>query len=88
MVASIGEGVMFPLIDTLCQRALQESSDWRMQHATFMVFAQVGEYCSIPQVRSMVPKILKNLKNQHPMIRYSAIHAIGQLSEDMSEDFS
>lgn len=35
----------------------------------------------------MVPIVLAHLKHANPRIRFAALHCIGQISDDMTEDF-
>ena len=35
----------------------------------------------------MVPIVISHLSHQNPKIRYAALHCIGQISDDMTEDF-
>lgn len=35
----------------------------------------------------MVPVVIQHLQHPNPKIRYAAIHCIGQMSDDMTEDF-
>jgi len=35
----------------------------------------------------MMPIVLQHLKHDNPKVRYAALHCIGQISDDMTEDF-
>jgi hypothetical protein len=62
--------------------------DWRYKHAGIMAFSQVGEYVDEPaKIGIMIPVVLQACVHQNPMIRYAALHCIGQLADDMPEDF-
>ena len=53
-----------------------------------MPFSQVGEYIDeISKISAMVPIVVQHLQHQNPRIRYAALHCIGQISDDMTEDF-
>lgn len=53
-----------------------------------MAFSQVGEYIDdIEKISLMVPIVLNHLEHANPKIRYAALHCIGQISDDMTEDF-
>ena len=53
-----------------------------------MAFSQVGEYVDeIEKIATMVPVIVENVAHANPKIRYAALHAIGQLADDMPNDF-
>ena len=48
----------------------------------------MGEYIDdISNIANMVPIVLQHLEHPSPKIRFAALHCIGQLSDDMSEDF-
>ena len=53
-----------------------------------MAFSQVGEYIEdIKNIGAMIPTVLQHLQHANPRVRYAALHCIGQISDDMSEDF-
>lgn len=53
-----------------------------------MAFSQVGEYIDdINNISNMIPIVLSHLQHSNPKIRFAALHCIGQISDDMSEDF-
>ena len=88
LVAGVGEEKMLPLIGELVQTTIQNETDWRYKHAGIMAFSQVGEYVDeIQKIAGMVPTIVQNVKHQNPKIRYASLHAIGQLADDMPNDF-
>jgi hypothetical protein len=35
----------------------------------------------------MIPRVLEHLVHKNPKIRYAALHCIGQISDDMTEEF-
>jgi vesicle coat complex subunit len=53
-----------------------------------MAFSQVGEYIeNITDIGAMVPVVLQHLAHENPKVRFAALHCIGQISDDMTEDF-
>lgn len=53
-----------------------------------MAFSQVGEYVDDPEkIRMMVPIIVEHCNHENPKIRYASLHAIGQIADDMPEEF-
>lgn len=53
-----------------------------------MAFSQVGEYVDEPsKIGAMVPILVQHLQHPNPKIRYASAHAIGQLADDMPNDF-
>jgi importin-5 len=77
---------MLPLIGTLVMNTIANDVDWRFKHAGIMAFSQVGEYVDDPEkIKMMVPIILQHHPN--PKIRYASLHAIGQIADDMPDEF-
>lgn len=88
LVSSIGEEIMLPLLSTLVQNTLANNTDWRFKNAGLMALSQVGEYLDkIEKIAPMVPVIIMHLQHPTPMIRFAALHCIGQIADDMTEDF-
>jgi len=53
-----------------------------------MAFSQVGEYIDdIKNIGNMIPVVLEHLRHSNPKVRYAALHCIGQISDDMTEEF-
>lgn len=53
-----------------------------------MAFSQVGEYINdINNISAMVPIVIDHLQHPNAKIRYAALHCIGQISDDMTEEF-
>lgn len=53
-----------------------------------MALSQVGEYIEdASQISSIIEMIFKFFGNPNPMLRYSACHAIGQISDDMKPKY-
>lgn len=78
------EQLLFLFISIL--EKLVPSNDWKQRHAAMMAISCIAE-----GVESYLGKHLNALlehfvfpltKDQHPMVRYSAAHALGQLSTD------
>lgn len=88
LVSSIGEEIMLPLLSTLVQTTLANNDDWRFKNAGLMALSQVGEYLDdIQKITPMVPVVIAHLQHPVPKIRYAALHCIGQMADDMTEDF-
>jgi hypothetical protein len=88
LVSSIGDEIMLPLLSTLVQATLANNDDWRYKNAGLMALSQVGEYLDdIQKIAPMVPVVIQHLQHPNPKIRYAAIHCIGQMADDMTEDF-
>jgi len=79
---------MLPLIGQLVQNTISNEDDWRYKHAGIMAFSQVGEYVDeVDKLSQMMPVIIQHLQHPNPKIRYAALHCIGQLADDLPEDF-
>jgi len=88
LVSSIGDEIMLPLLSTLVQATLANNQDWRYKNAGLMALSQVGEYLDdIQKIAPMVPVIVQHLLHPNPKIRYAALHCIGQMADDMTEEF-
>lgn len=88
LVGAVGEKKMLPLLSALCGNSLADNMDWRTKHAGLMALSQVGEYIEdITHLAQMLPMVLKHLMHENPKVRYAALHCIGQLSDDQTEDF-
>ena len=88
LVSAIGEEMMLPLIGQLVQNTISNEDDWRYKHAGIMAFSQVGEYVDdVSKLAQMMPVIVQHLQHANPKIRYAALHCLGQLADDLPEDF-
>ena len=88
LVSSIGDEIMLPLLSQLVQATLANEADWRYKNAGLMALSQVGEYLDdIQKIAPMIPVVIQHLTHQNPKIRYAALHCIGQMADDMTEDF-
>lgn len=64
------------------------NDDWRYKNAALMAFSQVGEYIEdIKNISAMVPVVIEHLQHHNPKVRHASLHCIGQISDDMTEDF-
>ena len=67
---------------------MANEEDWRYKHAGIMAFSQVGEYVDdIKSIGVMIPVLVQHLQHPNPKIRYAANHCIGQLAEDITDEF-
>jgi hypothetical protein len=78
IVSSVGEDVILPLLSTLVQNTIANTTDWRYKNAGLMAFSQVGEYIDeISKIAPMIPIVVTHLQHPVPKIRYAALHCIG-----------
>lgn len=88
LVSCIGEEKLLPLLSQLVQNCLQNEADWRYKHAGLMALSQVGEYIDdLQKISPMIPVVIQHFGHANPKVRYAAIHCIGQISDDMAEEF-
>lgn len=88
LVSCVGEEIMLPLLYQLVQTTLSNNDDWRFKNAGLMALSQVGEYIDdIQKITPMIPVVVQHLVHPNPKIRYAALHCIGQIADDMTEDF-
>lgn len=88
LVSCVGEGTTLPLLSQLVINTVNNEGDWRFKHAGLMAFSQVGEYIEdISTIQPMVPIVTRHLTHQNPKVRYAALHCIGQIADDMGDEF-
>lgn len=88
LVSCVGDAIILPLLSQLVQNTLANTDDWRYKNAGLMAFSQVGEYIDdIQKIAPMIPVVIQHLQHPTPKIRYAALHCIGQIADDMSEEF-
>ena len=88
LLSGIGDTIMLPLIGQLVQNTIANDSDWRYKNAGILAFSQVGEYVDEPsKIAAMIPVIIQHLQHPNPKIRHASLHCIGQIADDMAEEF-
>eukprot|EP00761_Pharyngomonas_kirbyi_P010975 gb/GECH01010999.1/.p1 GENE.gb/GECH01010999.1/~~gb/GECH01010999.1/.p1 ORF type:complete len:1091 (+),score=312.68 gb/GECH01010999.1/:1-3273(+) len=66
------------------------NEDWKHKHAGLMAISQTAEGCVAQyeeHLSHIVNMVLKMFSDQHPRVRFAAIHCIAQLSTDFSPAF-
>jgi len=88
IISAVGDEICLPILSQIVNNTLGNEQDWRYKNAALMAFSQVGEYIDdVQKISVMVPIVLAHLEHPNPKIRYAALHCIGQISEDMQEEF-
>lgn len=88
IISAVGDKICLPLLSAVVNDCIANDQDWRYKNAALMAFSQVGEYIDdIVNIGAMMPIVVQHLQHPNPKIRYAALHCIGQLSDDMTEDF-
>jgi len=88
IISAVGDEICLPSLSIIVNNTMSNEQDWRYKNAGLMAFSQVGEYIDdIKNIGAMMPIVIQHLQHPNPKIRYAAIHCIGQISDDMTEDF-
>jgi hypothetical protein len=81
-------------MDALAQDLFQlvgafiQQEDWKAKHAALAAVKQTVEYIEDPtHMAQCAQLLLSNVKHPHPRVRYTALHAIGQLANDKAPQF-
>jgi hypothetical protein len=93
-----GESAIDRVVEALTMEAIQtwffpavagfaQRPEWQAKHAALATMKQTVEYIEETEVAEVANLLLGNLDHEHPRVRYTALHAIGQLSNDQSPKF-
>jgi len=75
--------ILFPLIGQYASQA-----PWQAKHAALAAIKQTVEYLEEKShVDDMAKLLLQHVEHQHPRVRFMALHAIGQMSNDQKPTF-
>mmetsp|Transcript_4884 Transcript_4884/g.15357 ORF Transcript_4884/g.15357 Transcript_4884/m.15357 type:complete len:1114 (-) Transcript_4884:70-3411(-) len=87
VVQAVGmEGVSSALFALIGRFASQEA--WQAKHAALAAIKQTVEYADEREhINEMAKLLMQHADHQHPRVRYAALHAIGQLSNDQAPQF-
>lgn len=87
LIYTIGEQEMLPVLSAAIELLITKP-DWRCKYTAIMALSQIGEYIEdVDKISSVLTMIVGFLRNENPMMRYAACHAIGQISDDMQPKF-
>lgn len=88
IVSAVGDEITLPILSQIVTQTMENDTDWRYKNAGLMAFSQVGEYIDdVKNIGTMLKVVIEHLVHPNPKIRYASLHCIGQLSDDMTEDF-
>eukprot|EP00927_Polykrikos_kofoidii_P053848 TRINITY_DN48385_c0_g1_i1.p1 TRINITY_DN48385_c0_g1~~TRINITY_DN48385_c0_g1_i1.p1 ORF type:complete len:1117 (-),score=262.68 TRINITY_DN48385_c0_g1_i1:431-3781(-) len=74
---------LFTLIGTYTAR-----DDWKAKHAALAAVKQTIEYADeATHMEQMAKLLLDHMNHPHPRVRFTALHALGQLANDQSPHF-
>merc|ERR1719359_2707437 len=75
--------VLFQLIGTF-----QSQDAWQAKHAALAAIKQTVEYVEEQtHMAEMAKLLMAHVNHPHPRVRYTALHAIGQLANDQAPQF-
>jgi len=87
IISTLGQERALPDLTVVVQQ-LAETNNWKYKYAALMALSQVGEHVEdIKEMDILVSFTLNFFKDEHPKVRYAALHCIGQLSDDKRYDF-
>lgn len=66
---------------------LYQNGDWRWKNAVLMCISQLSEDLDIQRISNLIKIIKLGLSDPHPKVRYAAIQALGQYSDDLKPSF-
>jgi len=77
------------LILDLVDQNIHNEDDWRYKNSAISALSQIGEYLGeVDEIANFIPIVISNIKHSHPMVRYSSLHCLGQLSTDLQGQFT
>jgi hypothetical protein len=80
------EAISAPLSTLIA--TFQQQPSWKAQHAALAAVKQTVEYVEEKEhMISMAGLLISNVNHPHPRVRYTALHAIGQLANDQAPQF-
>jgi len=75
-----------PLFQLIERFSMQQ--EWQARHAALSAIKQTVEYVEEkPQLDALTRVCLQNVNDAHPRVRYTALHALGQMANDQSPHF-
>lgn len=78
---------MIPLLSITIQKMLQVE-DWRYKFASLMALSEVGDHVDeVEDLKGIIQMLISHLSHENPMIRFAAIHSIGQTAESQRPEF-
>jgi hypothetical protein len=65
-----------------------KQDSWQAKHAALAAIKQTVEYAEVQEhIDDMAKLLIAHVDHPHPRVRYTALHAIGQLANDQSPSF-
>ncbi|KAF7819275.1 importin-5-like [Senna tora] len=85
---SLGGNTIVPVASELLPTYMA-APEWQKHHAALIALAQIAEGCSkvmIKNLEQVVSMVLNAFRDIHPRVRWAAINATGQLSNDLGPE--
>jgi len=87
IVKAVGMDSASSALFSLIGRFSQQDA-WQAKHAALAAIRQTVEYVEeTDHVSEMAKLLLAHVDHQHPRVRYTALHAVGQLANDQAPHF-
>mmetsp|Transcript_71880 Transcript_71880/g.83546 ORF Transcript_71880/g.83546 Transcript_71880/m.83546 type:complete len:1110 (+) Transcript_71880:60-3389(+) len=87
MIAVLGRDLMLPVVSVAVQQMMQ-NANWKFKFSALMTLSQVGEHVkSVDEVGPILMLVAKFLNDEHPKIRFAALHVLGQIADDCNPEF-
>lgn len=87
IIVGLGHELALPVLSNLFVEMMQ-MDDWRYRFSALMALSQVGEYIEeITELDPIVKFVMNFTQNEHPKVRYAALHAIGQMADSKVGEF-
>lgn len=84
---ALGGNVVYPILKSLVG-PLVAHAEWQRRRAGVLGLALAGDGCG-PVMRGeltdLIPVIMPLTRDEHPRVRYAAVHALGQLALDLGQ---
>lgn len=88
ILSSVNPEISLPILKTQLTEAYK-NKDWKKKAASLACLSQIGEYCEdLTQLNPYIQIALLLLEDEHPKVRYTVLHLLGQIAEDRSDDFA
>uniref|UniRef100_A0A6U9NR28 TOG domain-containing protein n=1 Tax=Zooxanthella nutricula TaxID=1333877 RepID=A0A6U9NR28_9DINO len=83
MTMEASSAALFALVERFCQQ-----DAWQAKLAALTAVKQTVEYVEeSAHMNAMAKLLFQHVEHPHPRVRYTALHAIGQLSNDQAPEF-
>jgi hypothetical protein len=88
LAIAMGGKTILPLASAMLPPLL-ESPQWEKRHAALIALSQIAEGCvkqMMGQLSAVTDMVVRFVLDEHPRVRWAAIHAVGQTCTDLGPD--